>query len=232
MRAIITGASSGIGSAIAHRLAEAGWQLAVISRTKMRLDALQESLKRYGEQQHIFVTGDLLEPETVQEFCATIQKHWGNVDLIVNNAGEYVPGDVGALTLTELDEQMQINFRSGFQLIQDFLPSMKALGKGRIVFISSIAVRELRPYAAAYTLSKGLNDIYARLLGEELRESGIGVTRIVPGSVNTATWGDADVPRDQFVQADDIARLVLEITQMPLHTWVEEITIRPLDKNW
>ena len=148
MRAIITGASSGIGSAIAHRLAEAGWQLAVISRTKMRLDALQESLKRYGKQQHIFVTGDLLEPETVQEFCATIRKHWGNVDLIVNNAGEYVPGDVGTLTLTALDEQMQINFRSGFQLIQDFLPSMKALGKGRIVFISSIVVRELRPYAA------------------------------------------------------------------------------------
>ena len=74
--------------------------------------------------------------------------------------------------------------------------------------------------------------MYARLLGEELRESGIGVTRIVPGSVNTATWGDADVPRDQFVQAGDIARLVLEITHMPLHTWVEEITIRPLDKNW
>ncbi|MFM2286052.1 MAG: hypothetical protein RLZZ543_1549, partial [Bacteroidota bacterium] len=159
-------------------------------------------------------------------------KQWQQIDLIVNNAGEYVPGDIGSLRLEQLDEQMNINFRSGFQLIQHFVPSFKQAGKGRIVFISSQVVRDPRPYAAAYTLSKSLNDVYARLLGEELRESGVGVTRIVLGSVNTATWGDADVPRDQFVQPEEIAQLVADICQMPCSTWVEEIRIRPIDKNW
>lgn len=232
MKAIVTGASSGIGHAIALKLAAAGWQLAVISRSEKRVDELLALLGTLGMQEHIFMTGDLTHPGVVESFCSTVQERWGDVDLIVNNAGEYVPGDVGTLTLAQLDEQMNVNFRSGFKLVQHFVPVMKLAGKGRIVFISSQVVREPRPFAAAYTLSKSLNDMYARLLGEELRESGVGVTRIVPGSVNTATWGDADVPRSQFVQPEEIAQLVSDICHMPSTTWVEEIRIRPLDKNW
>ena len=232
MRAIITGATSGIGKAIALKLADAGWELAVISRSEEKLELLKKELLSLGNQEHVFHQGDLSQPSTVNTFCENVAKHWQQIDLIVNNAGEYVPGDIGSLRLEQLDEQMNINFRSGFQLIQHFVPSFKQAGKGRIVFISSQVVRDPRPFAAAYTLSKSLNDMYARLLGEELRESGVGVTRIVPGSVNTATWGDADVPRDQFVQPEEIAQLVADICQMPSSTWVEEIRIRPIDKNW
>lgn len=232
MRAIITGATSGIGKAIALKLADAGWELAVISRSEEKLELLKKELLSKGNQVHVFHQGDLSQPTTVDVFCENVAKHWPKIDLIVNNAGDYVPGDVGSLRLEQLDEQMNINFRSGFQLIQHFVPVFKQAGKGRIVFISSQVVRDPRPFAAAYTMSKTLNDVYARLLGEELREDGIGVTRIVPGSVNTATWGDADVPRDQFVQPEEIAQLVADICQMPSSTWVEEIRIRPIDKNW
>jgi 3-oxoacyl-[acyl-carrier protein] reductase len=232
MKAIVTGASSGIGRAIALKLAAAGWQLAVISRSEKRVDELMALLGTLGMQEHIFMTGDLTHPGVVESFCSTVQERWGNVDLIVNNAGEYVPGDVGTLTLTQLDEQMNVNFRCGFKLIQHFVPVMKQAGKGRIVFISSQVVNDPRPFAAAYTLSKSLNDMYARLLRDELRESGIGVTRIVPGSVNTPTWGDAEVPRDQFVQPEEIAQLVFDICSMSASTLVDEIRIRPLDKNW
>ena len=232
MRAIITGASSGIGKAIALKLAKQGWELAVISRSKEKLHQLQTELEVQGNQAHVFFVGDLSQLTTVDAFCTAISDRWKHLDLIVNNAGEYVPGDVGSLRLEQLEEQLTINFRSGFQLIQHFVPMLKQQGKGRIVFMSSHVVRDPRPFAAAYTLSKSLNDMYARLLSEELRENGIGVTRIVPGSVNTATWGDADVPRTQFVQPEEIAQLVSDICQMPDSTWVEELQIRPIDKNW
>ena len=232
MRAIITGASSGIGNAIAITLAKQGWQIASISRREETVLSLQQTLKIFGSQEHLIVQGDLCIETDNARFREAIAREWGCPDIIVNNAGSYIPGAVGSMTLNELDEQMNINFRSGFQLVQFFVPHFKQLQKGRIVFISSVVVQKPRVNAAAYTLSKVTNDMYAKLLCEELRDFGVGVTRIFPGSVNTATWGDEDVPRASFVQPEDIAQLINTLVQMPANTLVEEMTVCPTDKNW
>ena len=232
MRAIITGASSGIGNAIAIVLAKQGWQIASISRREESVLALQETLKSFGSQEHLIVQGDLCIESDNGRFRERIALEWGCPDLIVNNAGSYIPGAVGSMSLDELDEQMNINFRSGFQLVQFFVPRFKQLQNARIVFISSVVVQKPRVNAAAYTLSKVTNDMYAKLLCEELRDFGVGVTRIFPGSVNTATWGVEDVPRERFVQPEDIAQLVNTLVQLPANTLVEEMTVCPLDKNW
>jgi 3-oxoacyl-[acyl-carrier protein] reductase len=232
MRAIITGASSGIGNAIAIVLAKKGWQIASISRREEAVISLKQTLISFGSQEHLIVQGDLCVEADNARFRERIALEWGCPDLIVNNAGSYIPGAVGGMSLNELDEQMNINFRSGFQLVQYFVPRFKQLQSGRIVFISSVVVQKPRVNAAAYTLSKVTNDMYAKLLCEELRDFGVGVTRIFPGSVNTATWGVEDVPRERFVQPEDIAQLVNTLVQLPANTLVEEMTVCPLDKNW
>ena len=232
MRAIITGASSGIGNAIAITLAKQGWQIASISRREEAIIALQQTLKSFGSQEHLIVQGDLCIESDNARFRERIAHEWGCPDLIVNNAGSYIPGAVGSMSLNELDEQMNINFRSGFQLVQFFVSRFKLLQRGRIVFISSVVVQKPRVNAAAYTLSKVTNDMYAKLLCEELRDFGVGVTRIFPGSVNTSTWGDEDVPRERFVQPEDIAQLVNTLVQLPSNTLVEEMIVCPTDKNW
>jgi NADP-dependent 3-hydroxy acid dehydrogenase YdfG len=232
MRAIITGASSGIGNAIAITLAKQGWQIASITRREESVLALQQTLKSFGSQEHLIVQGDLCIEADNARFREVVAREWGCPDLIVNNAGSYIPGAVGSMSLIELDEQMTINFRSGFQLIQFFVPHFKQLQKGRIIFISSVVVQKPRVNAAAYTLSKVTNDIYAKLLCEELRDFGVGVTRIFPGSVNTATWGVEDVPRARFVQPEDIAQLINTLVHLPANTLVEEMTVCPTDKNW
>ena len=232
MRAIITGASSGIGKAIAITLAKQGWQIASISRREEAVIALQQTLKTFGSQEHLIVQGDLCKEADNARFREVVAREWGCPDLIVNNAGSYIPGAVGSMSLNELDEQMTINFRSGFQLVQFFVPHFKQLQRGRIVFISSVVVQKPRMNAAAYTLSKVTNDMYAKLLCEELRDFGVGVTRIFPGSVNTPTWGVEDVPRASFVQPEDIAQLVNTLVQLPSNTLVEEMTVCPTDKNW
>jgi NADP-dependent 3-hydroxy acid dehydrogenase YdfG len=232
MRAIITGASSGIGKAIAIVLAKKGWQIASISRREEAVIALQQTLISFGSQEHLIVQGDLCIESDNARFRERIAREWTCPDLIVNNAGSYIPGAVGSMSLDELDEQMNINFRSGFQLVQYFVPRFKQLQSGRIVFIGSVVVQKPRVNAAAYTLSKVTNDMYAKLLCEELRDFGVGVTRIFPGSVNTATWGVEDVPRERFVQPEDIAQLVNTLVQLPSNTLVEEMTVCPTDKNW
>jgi short-subunit dehydrogenase len=231
MKAIISGATSGIGNAIALMLAREGWELAVISRNEGRLNDLMQELNEAGLQPHISFTGDLSKREDALAFAEIIHKKWAMPDLIINGAGEYETGDVSALTEEDINDALAVNFYSAFRLTSPWIGTFKQNQKGCVIFISSVVVNHPRKLAAAYSLSKTMLDTYAVLLADELRDSGVKVSRILPGSVSTPSWDGIDIPRDQLVQANEIAAAVKMIIELRPGSWLEEITLRPLNRN-
>jgi NADP-dependent 3-hydroxy acid dehydrogenase YdfG len=150
----------------------------------------------------------------------------------VLNAGVYDGGFPSELSQTDWATQLQLNFGQAQQTLEPLLSGLKTRKSGKIILIGTVVTREPRTFAASYTLSKGLLDQYGRLLADELRGYNVALTRILPGSVNTETWGDADVPRECFVEPDDIAGTVEFVLNQRAPVWIEEIVVRPLDKNW
>lgn len=234
MKAIISGASSGIGLAVARQLTKAGWQIAGSSRDLGRLKALREELNACSPTGNnpILVHADLSESDGMTRFLQEVDQHWDCPDLIFCNAGLFSPDFPSELTPEKLNQVFQVNVFMSMNLCNHWLGKMKAKRAGLLIFTGSIVTQHPRTAGASYSLSKLLLDDYAALLADELRDYSIRVSRVQPGSVDTATWGNEPVPRDLFVDPEDIAESIVWMTTLPAKTWVENLIIRPTDKNW
>jgi len=234
MKAIITGASSGIGQAIARQLASEGWQIATATRHEESISVIKSDLtKRHPQHiEPIVMKADLSEPSALETFLSIIELSWDCPDLIICNVGIFSPDTPSTLKIEELQHQIEINAFSAIRMCNHYVPKFKEAQKGMIIFTGTILNLEPRTEAASYTLSKGLLNSYAIMLADELRSSKIRVSRIQPGSVSTPTWGTEPVPHENFVQPEDIAIGVSWMVNLPKTTWVEELIIRPTDKNW
>ncbi|MFN5369879.1 MAG: SDR family NAD(P)-dependent oxidoreductase [Bacteroidia bacterium] len=229
MLAVITGATRGIGKAATLALARLGYRLAFVARPSKQLNQL---LLELGESKPIYVEGDLRENHSIAALNAKINTEGLVPDLILLNAGIFTPGLVDDLTRQQLDDALGHNFVPALETIRPWLDAMKLRKSGRIIFIGSIATRNPRPEAAPYVLSKALLSAYAELLFHSLRSSNISVTRIIPGAIDTDTWQGLDVPRAHFIPAEDLASIIVSITQLAPQTVPEEIIVRPTDPNW
>ncbi len=232
MKALLSGATSGIGKAIAIELARAGFALAFVSRSQEKAEDLLSVLSQFGNTEHFYVFGDHTQPSVIDQFNNEVRLRWKEPDLIINNAGIYEAGFPSQMSEAQLLSQLEQNFWHAFRITQPWLNSFKDRSSGKLIFIGSMGTRQTRTDAAAYTISKGMLEQYAKVLAEELRDYGVAVTRIIPGSINTASWDQSDVPLQLFVQPEDIARLVLSLLNLSKTSWVEELIIRPLNKNW
>ena len=232
MKALLSGATSGIGKAIAIELARAGFALAFVARSKEKAEDLISILSQSGNTEHFYVLGDHTQPSVIDQFNNEIRLRWHEPDIIINNAGVFDAGFPSEMSEAQLLSQLEQNFWHAFRITQPWLSHFKERCSGKLIFIGSMATNQTRPEAAAYTISKGMLEQYAKLLAGELRDFGVAVTRIVPGSVNTASWDQNDVPLQSFVQPEDVAKLVASLLELSKTSWVEELIIRPLDKNW
>ena len=229
MLALITGATRGIGKATTLALSKIGYRSAFVARPSEQLIQLRNELSNTNP---ICIEGDLRDGKSIAELNSTLDADGLVPDLILLNAGIFTPGLVDELTPSELDDALHHNFTPALETVRHWLPAMKARKSGRIVFIGSIATLNPRPEAAPYVLSKALLTLYAELLFHSLRPYGIGVTRIIPGAIDTDTWAGLDVPRERFIPASDVANLIVSIASMAPQTVPEEIIIRPADPNW
>lgn len=232
MKVLITGATSGIGKAIALHLANLGCKIIFPARNSEKAKALIAQLSQINDTAHDWRMCDVTEEITLKAFNDYVHKNHGTPDVIINNAGIYDFGKVLESSEEQLETMLDQNFRHAYRISQYWMPYLKEVKKGTIIFIGSQVTRELGTRAAAYTMAKGILEFYAKLVADEMREANVGVTRIVLGSVNTPSWGDSDVPISKFVQSEDIALAVEQIIRMKSATWVEEIIIRPKDRNW
>ncbi|MDV3000883.1 MAG: Sepiapterin reductase [Chroococcopsis gigantea SAG 12.99] len=229
-RAIITGASSGIGEATALAFAAAGIHLVLIGRSQARLSAVSNSCQSLGVEAKTYCI-DLEKIEEIQAKIETIVQECGNIDILVNNAGISYTNNLMDTPLDYWQKVINLNLTSVFQCVLGVLPQMRKRKKGTIVNVSSIAADNAFPGWGAYCVSKAGLLSFSKVLAAEERINGIRVTTVTPGSVNTPLWDTetvrADFDRSVMLHPSTIAEVILEAVMLPRNAVVENITIVP-----
>lgn len=229
-RAIITGASSGIGKATAVAFAKAGIHLSLISRSKERLETVASVARKEGVEAKIYPL-DLAKIEEVKDKIALIADDFGAVDILVNSAGIGYTNRLKDTSLIDWQRVIDLNLTSVFQCVLGILPKMRERGQGTIVNVASIAAENAFPEWGAYCVSKAGLVSFSKVLAAEERTNGIRVITISPGSVNTSLWDTetvrADFDRSVMLTPETVAQTILQAVLLPSQAVIESITLLP-----
>jgi NAD(P)-dependent dehydrogenase (short-subunit alcohol dehydrogenase family) len=226
--AIITGATKGIGRAIAKALVRAEVNVSICGRSEDDLHDAVSDLNQIGKAQ---ATGTICDVRNYDEVTAlfdhTVQT-FGGVDILVNNAGIGIFTTVEEMTPEDFRAVLETNVFGVFYCCHQAIPLMKQRGGGYIINISSLAGANPHPQMAAYNASKfGLNG-FSEALMQEIRHDGIKVTYIMPGSVNTEFGGDEpDENKSWQLQPQDIALAVIDLLHHPGRSLASRVEMRP-----
>ncbi|GAB4541761.1 MAG: SDR family oxidoreductase [Pleurocapsa sp.] len=230
LSAIVTGASSGIGKATALALAEAGINLALVSRSLDKLEAVANEVQDLGVKAKTYPV-DLAKINQVQDQIAAIADDFGAIDILINNAGMGYTNSLAQTPLTDWQQVLELNVTSVFQCIQGILPQMRDRGTGTIVNVASIAAYNAFPDWGAYSVSKAALVALSKTLAVEERANGIRVVVISPGAVNTPIWDtktvQADFNREAMLTPEIVAQSILHTILLPRQAVVEEMTVMP-----
>ena len=230
LRAIITGASSGIGKATALAFAKSGIELAVVSRSSEKLEAVVNAVQEAGVKAKAYPI-DLAEVSTIKERLSAIAEDFGAIDILVNNAGMGYTNSLANTSLADWQQVIDLNLTSVFQCIQGILPQMRKRGMGTIINVASIAAYNAFPEWGAYSVSKAGVVALTKTLATEERANGIRAVIISPGSVNTPIWDTdtvkADLNREAMLTPEIIAQSILHAVLLPSQAVIEEMTVMP-----
>lgn len=228
MNAIITGATKGIGRAIAEKLAAKGFNLGICSRNEVDLEETKAALKKInGEVEVHTFKADLSKKDDVLKFGAFCLKSFDKIDALINNAGLYIGGMVMKEEDGALEQMIETNLYSAYHLTRKLAPEMVKAKSGYIINMASIASLIAYPNGGSYSISKFALRGFSMVLREELKESGIKVTTIMPGATWSNSWAGVDLPESRLMQANDIAETVWSLFEMSPAAVVEEIILRP-----
>lgn len=227
MNIIITGASRGIGKAIALTFASCGYNLFLCSRNQEQLNETAAVIQQQHPAVKIKVrAADLSVKEQVASFADWCLHH-GVPDILVNNAGTFLPGNVMDEPDGNLELMMNINLYSAYHLSRKLVPSMIKKGRGHIFNICSVASLKAYDNGGGYSISKFALHGFSQNLRHELKEFGIKVTGVYPGAVFTDSWGNFDNSNGRIMEASDIADMLLAACKLSPQAVVEDIIIRP-----
>lgn len=223
---VITGASQGIGEAIARALAPEGHTLCLVARNTEKLEAVAAACRTAGGEASVFPC-DVTDEGAVRRLAAQVADAHGVPDVVVNNAGSFIPGSLVDTTLGDFNAQLSVNLTSAFLVTRAFLPGMTLRGSGLLVYMGSVASTKGYPGGMAYCVAKhGLLGL-ARAAREETREAGVRVTTLLAGATLTPSWDGVDIPADRFMPVEDIAEAVRTLIALSPRTVVEEMLLRP-----
>lgn len=224
---VVTGASKGIGKAIADQFAAEGHSVLLCARNEATLQSCVAELKNQYPQASINgFAADLSDKLQVQAFAAwCLQK--GKPGILVNNAGIYLPGNIRDEAEGNIEHMMNTNFYSAYHLTRLLLPAMLQQGSGHIFNICSIAALNAYDGGGSYSISKYALDGFSKNLRHELKQTGIKVTAVFPGAVLTDSWGGFDNSSNRIMEASDVASMILAATRLSPQAVVEDIVLRP-----
>lgn len=230
---VITGAGSGVGQAIALKLAQQGWRVALVGR---RAEALNETVKLAGPHgsQVLVCPCDIGDPEAVARMGQRVLAEFKVVEVLVNAAGTNAPlRALEVLSLADYRAMMDANLNGAYYCVQAFLPQMRTRGSGTIVNIVSDAGKLASPKAGpAYVMSKfGLAGLTQSINAEE-RGHGVRASAIFPGDIDTPLLNKRPTPPDdmartKMMKPEDIAECALLCISLPPRVIVEEMLVRP-----
>jgi len=227
--ALVTGASRGIGAAVARALAEQGARVALAARSAAALEALAHELGAG----HLAVAGDVTRADDVAALEARVTA-WaaGAPDILVNNAGIFPRARVHEQDADAFAHALDINLAAPFRVLRAFLPAMLARRRGDIVTLGTVADRHIYQENAAYSAGKFGARALHEVLRAETRGTGVRATLVAPGPVDTDLWnpherslGRSLPSREAMLRAEDVARAVVFAVSTPPHVDVEELRL-------
>lgn len=227
--AVVTGASSGIGEAIAEAFATAGAKVVAAARREEALQGLVARVKASGGQALAVRTDVTLDADIARLFERSLSA-FGTVDILVNNAGVSAPGRTEELMPEAWRRVIDTNLTAAFLCSREALKVMKPKRSGRIINIGSISSKMPRPHSAAYTTSKfGLEGL-TRSLALDGREFGITASVIQPGNVDTEIWAGREeaARREGMLSPHDVARIALMVATLPADANLLEAIVLPV----
>ncbi len=226
MIAVVTGASKGIGYAISETLAEKGYNLILCSRNK---NEITETAKSLSAKYNVKADGyevDMASKKEVEAFAKTINSI-GAIDVLINNAGIFLPGETSKEEDGNLEMMIETNLYSAYHLTRALLSKMIKRKSGYVFNMCSIASKIAYPNGGSYSISKFALLGFTKVLREEMKPHGIKVTAIMPGATWSHSWEGVDLPQSRLMQAKDIAKLVGNALDLSDSAVIEEIVIRP-----
>lgn len=229
MKAVISGATRGIGKAIVDKLVLLGYDVVLLARNKEELEQCETELSKPN-----IIVQSLsidLSKENVEKKLAENASIFKNTSVLINNLGEYSMQNAAAIDLGKLKDQMNVNLYSSIALTQQILKQDTEGRLKNIINIASVMSLKSASFAADYSMSKHAFKAWNDALREELRSANKKVSAIYPGSVNTSSWDEMDVNRSEMIQPEDIAETVSCVLAMKKNTLLEEIHVSPVAFN-
>lgn len=224
---IITGASKGIGKAIAELFAANGYDLFLSSRGEFTLyKTMEELVTKFPTITIKAKPFDLSVKEQAKEFGNWCLQ-FGIPSVLINNAGLFEPGSVYNEPEGTLESQLAVNLYSAYHLTRTVLPAMIEKKQGHIFNLCSIASLHAYENGGAYSISKFALYGFSKNLREEMKPHGIKVTHVIPGAVYTDSWSGSGIDPKRIMEAGDIAKMIVAASQLSPQACVEEIIIRP-----
>jgi len=225
---VITGATKGIGRAIVEIFATQGANLYLCARSKEDLKALKaDLLARFPTIKVYIKKTDVSKKKQVIAFAAFIAKNTNSINVLVNNAGVFLPGPMVDEADGILETHINTNLYSAYYLTKALLPLLRASPSSHIFNMCSIVSKMTLPNCGAYSISKFALLGFSKALRAELKTENIKVTALLPGATWSNSWEGVDLPASRLMEAADIAKVVLNAYQLGDSAVVEEIIIRP-----
>ena len=229
MNIVITGASRGLGFAMAEKFARDGHNLYLTARNEVSLyHALESLMGRFPDQQIKAKAFDLAIKENAIAFGKWLLDQKIAIDILINNAGGFIPGSVYNEPDGAMEEMLAVNFLSAYHLTRTLLPTMMEKKSGHIINLCSIASFAAYANGGAYSISKFALSGFSKNLREEMKPYNIKVTGIYPGAAYTDSWSGSGVDPGRLMKPSDIADTILQITKLSPQAVVEELVIRPI----
>ena len=226
--AIITGAGSGIGRAVALSLARAGAKVVLAARTKQNLDAAANEITKNGGTALVIPT-DVGNEQQVEALVAKTKTAFGHIDILVTSAGGAVFGPLLESRTEDWDTMININLRGPYLCCKHVIREMIPRGRGHILNVLSIASTHILPGSTGYTASKFGALGLTKVIAAEVRSSGIKVTAVIPGAVDTPLWDNSGstLDRGKMLSSNDVANAMLSIISQPPGIYTDEIVLMP-----
>ena len=232
---LITGASSGIGAAMARALAAEGCKLALAARSLDKLQALADALP--GKS--LVIRADMTAPDDIKGMVARTLERFGRVDALCANAGVFIQGDFADYDMEAVSAMLRVNIDAAMRSAHAVIPAMQAQGSGDILFTSSIAGHAELHRGPVYGASKHALETIVNTLRRQLAGAGIRVMSLAPGKVANELWGYADaaeierlsVVDEGWLRSQDVAESAVFMLSRPRHVTVRTVVMVPRDQE-
>lgn len=231
--AIVTGAGKGIGKAIVEKLASAGFSIVFNARTTADLQELEQKLAvLYPQQQFLGIAADLSQKSEVLRFAELALQSMNEVHLLVNNAGVFRPGAIAEEEDGAFELQLNTNLASAYHLTRAVLPKLRQVDRALIVNMCSTASITAYVNGGSYCISKFALLGMSKVLREELKNTSVAVTSLLPGATLTNSWAGTTLPETRFMKPSDVAEIVLQAWNLAPSAVLEEVLMRPIEGDF